>query len=564
MIILLRVVKQVNTHRLEKGIPPMMGGSREINKVHSSFAKLYKIVRMSNISFFSGDMERAYQICCDALKLFRKISDERAVAIASNNIGNTLLALSMDKKGSGQCIHIDDGGCLVTSALELYNESINIGTRHFEQSDSDAMKADFAQQLADRHFNRALFLVHSLDDDCSPEHAKDMAFNDLFRCREYDRGVRDFYLRYKLMLKYSDVYFDRLMRRIHGLAILMKIENRIVEVWNPMDLIDEADLMLQAAFEHLDATMFEKVKKVGRLQQLESAAIHVEMNSGNFEEAGRHAMRMFIEDEYILASSFQLAGNSLLRLMRMAGDSLQWGEDTVSNVRRELRKMEISQKKQKLSLDTEGTTFIFCISLLNRHLSVDQINQINAGCLAIYDEHCQPADSIGVVSIGANGVPAIVGLSEKGKNQEDQRDAIDHGSKRIIENSDSTCSALPAAVDMTMHAASTALNDVLLIYVGDGLNEDARSFAEMQKNIELSNNPKDSPIAVIALGLDGNQFFIDDCKNLCLATPSCHFSFLDARGNLLDRAFERATSMISSPMAQNLAEIRLGITMEKF
>jgi len=110
------------------------------------------------------------------------------------------------------------------------------------------------------------------------------------------------------MLKYSDGGFDRLMRRIHGLATLLKVDESDCQVWNPMDLIDEASLMFQAAFDHLDASLFQNIKKVGRLQQLESAAIHVEMNSGNVEEAGRHAMRMFIEDEYILASAFQLAG----------------------------------------------------------------------------------------------------------------------------------------------------------------------------------------------------------------------------------------------------------------
>lgn len=217
MIILLRVVQRVNAGRIEDDMPPLTGGSREVNQVYTSFSKLYKIVRMSNSSFFSGDFKWAHHIAKDALHLFQKIGDQKAVAIACNNIGNTMLALCVLTREKGACIKVDCE-CCVTTAIEQFEKAISIGTKEFESGDSDLIKAELAQQLADRHFNRAMCLLLSMDDPCCPRDAEEMSFTDLLRCREYDRGVQEFLLHEKLMFRYSDVCFERLLRRLHGLA----------------------------------------------------------------------------------------------------------------------------------------------------------------------------------------------------------------------------------------------------------------------------------------------------------------------------------------------------------
>ena len=78
----------------------------------------------------SGDMERARHIASDALELFRKVWDEKAVAIACNNVGKTLLALSIDSQAANGCIKVD-GACLVKTAIQHYDEAINIGPESF-------------------------------------------------------------------------------------------------------------------------------------------------------------------------------------------------------------------------------------------------------------------------------------------------------------------------------------------------------------------------------------------------------------------------------------------------
>jgi hypothetical protein len=78
------------------------------------------------------------------------------------------------------------------------------------------------------------------------------------------------------------------------------------------DLVEQADLLLQMAWDEENVPLFRDVSKVGRLQQLEGAVIvGLELNAGKYEEAAQLAMRMMVEDEFIINSSFDIA--ALLR-----------------------------------------------------------------------------------------------------------------------------------------------------------------------------------------------------------------------------------------------------------
>lgn len=95
--VLLEFVTLINKKHTVFDIPPMQGGSREVNQVYASLSKLHKIVRFSNMAFFSGKMKSAYRLLVDALSLFRRADDEKAVGIASNNLGNTYVTLFMER-----------------------------------------------------------------------------------------------------------------------------------------------------------------------------------------------------------------------------------------------------------------------------------------------------------------------------------------------------------------------------------------------------------------------------------------------------------------------------------
>ena len=65
VVSLLRIVQKINEGGIGDDIPPLDGGSRESLRVYSSFAKLYKIVRVSNFAFFSGNLTWAYRVIND-------------------------------------------------------------------------------------------------------------------------------------------------------------------------------------------------------------------------------------------------------------------------------------------------------------------------------------------------------------------------------------------------------------------------------------------------------------------------------------------------------------------
>jgi hypothetical protein len=53
------VVQTINAGKIEDDFPPLEGGSREVNHIYNSLAMLIKVVRMSNIAFFSGNLNWA-------------------------------------------------------------------------------------------------------------------------------------------------------------------------------------------------------------------------------------------------------------------------------------------------------------------------------------------------------------------------------------------------------------------------------------------------------------------------------------------------------------------------
>ncbi len=87
--------------------------------------------------------------------------------------------------------------------------------------------------------------------------------------------------------------------------------------WDVNDLVEQADLMLQMAWDEENVPLFRDVSKVGRLQQLEGAVIvGLELNAGKYEEAAQLAMRMMAEYKFIIDSSLVIAAASILRFMR--------------------------------------------------------------------------------------------------------------------------------------------------------------------------------------------------------------------------------------------------------
>ena len=561
-MILLQIVKRVNSQRIEVDMPPLEGGSREANQIYTSFAKLYRIVRMSNASFFAGDFKWAHHIATDALKLFRKIEDEKAIAIASNNVCNTLLALGMSRREKGTCLLVE-GCCCFKLAIDHINEAIDSGNKEFDRADSDAEKAQFAQQLGDRHFNRAMCLLHSLDDPCCPANGRDVAYADLVRCRDYDNGVREYFMHERLMFKYSDVCYDRAIRRLQGLGSLFRVDRAVWQIWDVNDLIDQADTMLQAAWDQEEAPLFRTMTPVGRLQQLEGAVINLELVSGKIEEAARLAMRMLVEDEYILDMSFAFAASSVLRYISEQREK-PWPSAAITKTRKEFLKMRKSAKRTSLDI---GTCYIFCVELTEKLQETTFRSVLSRELLAFYDEQCGHMDSVGLVAL-SNSVESnlILRVGTREQDEANHQDTIRKAARELA--SDTSYPALPTAVNMVVAAARAKAHDVILIYISDGSIWDSGAFQKMQAKIDKASRRQNASIDVMAIGLGvpEDSDFAEHCGKLCLAARSRHSRFFSANdADQLEEVFENVGALNSSVKASpESSRIQLGITMERF
>lgn len=58
------------------------GSCLEIDCVYKTIEVLYKVLTFANSAFFSGDLEVAYHVLRDALFLFNRLGNEKAIAVA--------------------------------------------------------------------------------------------------------------------------------------------------------------------------------------------------------------------------------------------------------------------------------------------------------------------------------------------------------------------------------------------------------------------------------------------------------------------------------------------------
>ena len=77
--------------------------SQEIVKFSDSIEMLSKVVRSANAAFYAGEFEVAYFVLVDALRLFRRLDNKKAIGIACNNLGNTMMGMYQEMTRDMNC-----------------------------------------------------------------------------------------------------------------------------------------------------------------------------------------------------------------------------------------------------------------------------------------------------------------------------------------------------------------------------------------------------------------------------------------------------------------------------
>ena len=225
--------------------PKFVEGSSEVAQVRCTFERLYKVMRFANLFYFRGQLMLAYDTMHDALALFDKLGNAKAVGIACNNLGCVMLAFYR----SNHTVlwsrkRIVDKGCrYFTKSVDLGEDALRMMNDVQGFSENYLV---FMQQLSNRYFNRAMFLLTVQRHHPDPTEAHAQGMMDLMTCKDMDREVVD-NGDTEGFKGDAEVYFELLLSRIQGLLNLMRMGYE--DPWGIDELFDEAHSQLILALD---------------------------------------------------------------------------------------------------------------------------------------------------------------------------------------------------------------------------------------------------------------------------------------------------------------------------
>ena len=517
MIKLSNIVK--NTKKGEyDNISPLEGGCKEVQVVYNTFAKLNKIVRISNTSFFSGKLDMAHHFMSDALTLYRKINDRKAIGVTCNNLANTLFAIQMERLDDVHCCN-EENICYINQTLALYDEAMSYSQEDFDEA-KEHSKVEYAIQLADRLFNRGLYFLFIDGFDCAPSDSRDRGYSDITFSRNLHDDIRDYLIENKQLFATSSTYFSRLLRRINCLAAFYD-DVGLRDIWDARVLLDEAKQLVDAATEAdskgNSCPLFQEANQTGRKQQLESLEILLALNCGNNVHAARVGMRMLVEDAYLMESAFIRAAEALLCLMKEGDGNRDFclSERSMECIRADLRTMVKSCKRESLEMG-KNTMFVLEICPSKWEIKNDAVGEaleeLKNQCLWLYDKFIQEDDQIGMLADILNSTQTVE-LGSKGKNEGRQRTFIDLATSMsgIEHASDSespsgflrASGCLSKGLQMLIDSSLSLQRDSYFLWVTNGCEQyEEHELISLRNQIERLNQERSYEIHVLIIDLN--------------------------------------------------------------
>lgn len=310
-----------------------------------------------------GHLKKAYETLHDALALFEKVDNSKAIGIANNNLGNvmltmyrTMLKMSVSAFGGMSREQVIRRGC------HYFKRSIDSGEEALARINNEEGWSEayliFMQQLSNRYFNRAIFLLTVCKDHPDADEAENQGYTDLSTCKDMDREVVDSGETVGFKGD-ANVQFELLLGRIKGLLLLMKMGYD--DEWGIDELLDEAQSTLLSAFRirnnnrhAMESDLFRDLEPAGQMQRLEGVWIEYyglmsrrrggddplsEAERSSTKTSSDHGgalcdtvaaykaasfgIRMLVEDDYVI-------GDAALLALRALGDVLSSSSSTTT------------------------------------------------------------------------------------------------------------------------------------------------------------------------------------------------------------------------------------------
>ena len=278
---------------------------------------LFRIIRSANAAFFNGELDFAYRVLNDALRLFRRLGNKKAIGIASNNMGNILLAIYRDMNAAKlDKLYGLSREDIVAQGIAHFHNAIQLGEKAYDEfyelQGWSPSCLDFMQHLANRYFNRGLFLLHIKKDHKNPKEIEELGMRDIQIACDMDHEV----VSYGEEIGWGSA--DRAEKRFNVNIVRIRGFNILFEIgynydWGVDGLMDETVDIVRTEYKQPDSELFMNVSVAGRLQDLEIQLMRYHTDRGDLETAAKVAVRMIMEDERIFTEAMRQAIDVLIK-----------------------------------------------------------------------------------------------------------------------------------------------------------------------------------------------------------------------------------------------------------
>ena len=310
----------------------------------------------------------------DALRLFRRLHNKKAVSIASNNLGNTLLSIYREIKilEVDKLYHLTISD-VISQGIAHFNTAISLGEEaydeYYEKQGWSPSCLNFMQHLANRYFNRGMFLLIIKDDHNDPSEIERLGMRDLKIADDMDQEV----VAYGEDIGWGSAEriasrFNVNITRIKGYNLLHHIGYE--HDWGVEELIQDTIGIIRTEYKKRKSDLFSEMSLAGRLQELEMQLIRYKLMHNDFETAAKIAVRMLIEDEHVFVEAIRQTLNALVKYIetdkveadfrgKMMPVLKQYLEDVgkiAIQKREEFKNSDLDSVSMSMSMSMSGTT----------------------------------------------------------------------------------------------------------------------------------------------------------------------------------------------------------------
>jgi hypothetical protein len=349
---LLKFITMINEKAIFDAAYEICGSSTDMNRVFCTLDHLRFIVLIANSALFAGDLKSAYDTLQTALELFTKLENQKAIGITLNNLGNTMLCfyrvMKIDNLSESCGLLREE---VIKKGIDYFQSAIDQGEEALKNiNDNEGWSTNylvFMQQLSNRYFNRAIFLLTVKDDHPVPEEAESQAYLDLMTSKDMDREVVDNGDTIGFKGDCED-YFDLLLFRIKGILNLVSMGYE--DTWGIDDLVEDARRVLTSALHEPLCDLFHRINPAGQKQRLDSVLIQLFIHRKDTVNAALVGIRMMIEDDFLMTDAALWSITGLLHHISTLQDH-EFSSERVSDI-----KIQLLESKQQIFQLAEGSS----------------------------------------------------------------------------------------------------------------------------------------------------------------------------------------------------------------